>query len=186
MPAEAELEAAEEAPPAAAVVTRSRWARLAPKLGVAAAGVLIGGLVAATAVMLWQHSGVTAQRDRDTAMVEAARNSVTALLSIDHTRARDDVQRVLELSTGTFREDFAKSADDFVATAEKSRAVTKGTISAAALDSAAEDNGVVLVAASSQVSNSSGAREDPRPFRMSVTVTRDGGQFKMSDLEFVP
>ena len=27
---------------------------------------------------------------------------------------------------------------------------------------------------------------DPRPWRMSVTVTRDGGQVRMSDVEFVP
>lgn len=157
-----------------------------PRIAVAAAGALAGAGAVLTVLMLWQHASVAAQRAHDEQIVEGARAAVTALLSIDHTRARDDVQRVLELSTGAFREDFAKSADDFVATAEKSKAVTKGTISAAALDSAAEDKGVVLVAASSQVSNSSGAREDPRPFRMSVTVTRDGGQFKMSDLEFVP
>lgn len=185
MPAEADAEPADDAQPAAAA-PRSRWARLAPRLAIALVGLLIGGLVAATVVMLWQHSRVVAERARDAAMVDAARSSVTALLSIDHTRAEADVQRVLELSTGAFRDDFAKSADDFVSTAEKSKAVTKGSISAAALDSAGQDSGVVLVAASSEVTNVSGAREDPRPFRMSVTVTRDGGQFKMSDLEFVP
>jgi Mce-associated membrane protein len=45
---------------------------------------------------------------------------------------------------------------------------------------------VVLVAATSEVTNASGARQDPRPFRMSVTVTREGEQCKMSDVEFVP
>ena len=61
-----------------------------------------------------------------------------------------------------------------------------GSVSAAALEWAKADSGVVLVAASSQVTNSSGARADPQPWRMSVTVTRAGGQVKMSDVEFVP
>jgi Mce-associated membrane protein len=155
-------------------------------LAVALAGVLAGAGVALVALMLWQHQRVAAQQARDAEFVEAARAGVVALLSIDHRRAKDDVQRVLDLSTGAFRDDFESRADDFVSTAEKSDAVTKGSISAAALEWAQADKGVVLVAASSQVTNSSGARDDPRPWRMSVTLTRDGGQVKMSDVEFVP
>jgi Mce-associated membrane protein len=47
-------------------------------------------------------------------------------------------------------------------------------------------NAVVLVAASSQVTNSNGARNDPRPWRMSVTMSLDENQWKMSNVEFVP
>lgn len=153
-------------------------------IGVAA--VLTGGALTLTAVMLWQHRSVAADRAADARFVEAARTGVTALLTIDHTRAKDDVARILDLSTGNFRDDFARRADDFIATAEKSKAVTKGSISAAALESSAADAAVVLVAAASQVTNAVGAKEDPRPWRMSVTVTRDGDNVKMSDVEFVP
>lgn len=154
--------------------------------GIGFAGVPAGAAVVATALMLWQHHGASAQRAHDAAIVDGARASVTALLSIDHTRARADVQRVIELSTGSFREDFAKTADDFVKTAEDNDVITKGTIKAAALESSEADRGVVLMAVNSEVSNSNGAKEDPRPFRMSVTMARDGAVFKMSSLEFVP
>lgn len=157
-----------------------------PWLAVGSAGVLAGAGAALIALMLWQHHRVSAQHARDAEFVEAARAGVVALLSIDHRHAKDDVQHVLDLSTGAFRDDFQSRADDFVRTAEKSDAVTKGSISAAALEWAQADSGVVLVAASSQVTNSSGARDDPRPWRMSISVTRDGGQMKMSDVEFVP
>ncbi len=150
------------------------------------AGVLAGLLVGLIALMVWQHHRANAQRAHDGAFIEAARAGVVALLSIDHNRARADVQRVLDLSTGDFRADFESRADDFVETAEKSKAVTKGSVSAAALESVQPDKAVVLVAAASQVTNANGARDDPRPWRMSVTVTRDGGQLKMSDVEFVP
>ena len=65
-------------------------------------------------------------------------------------------------------------------------AFTTGAVTAAALESAGDDNAVVLVAATSQVTNVSGARDDPRPWRMSVTVSRDEDQWKMSNVEFVP
>lgn len=178
--AEAELARAESAP----TMTPRRPRRTAILIGVAA--VVTGAALTLTLLMLWQHRAVAAQRSADDGFVEAARTGVTALLTIDHTHAKDDVARILDLSTGNFRDDFARRADDFILTAEKSKAVTKGTISAAALESSEADSAVVLVAASSQVTNASGAKEDPRPWRMSVTVTRDGDKVKMSDVEFVP
>ncbi len=159
---------------------------LASRIAVAVAGLAIGASLVLSGLMLWQHRSVAAREARDGQIVDAARASVTALLSIDHTRARADVQRVLELSTGAFRDDFAKSADDFVKTAESQQVVTVAKIKAVALESTDADGGVVLVAVDNEVSNSAGAKQDPRPFRMSVTVASDGGQFKMSSLEFVP
>lgn len=155
-------------------------------IALAIAALLIGAAITATGLMLWQHRGVAAHRAADNQFVDAARTGVVALLSIDHSKAKEDVQRILDVSTGSFRADFARRADDFIQTAEKSKAVTKGSVSVAALESSAADSAVVLVAASSQVTNANGAKEDPRPWRMSVTVTRDGDKVKMSDVEFVP
>lgn len=159
------------------------WRRRA---GLAAAVLLSAAALALTAIMVVQHGRVAAQRADEGRRIEAARTAVIALLSIDHAQARADVQRVLDVTAGAFRDDFARTADDFVSTAERYRTVTKGEVKAAALETATADSAVVLVAAVSQVTNASGAREDPRPFRMSVTVTRDGDRFKMSGLEFVP
>ena len=190
MTAEPDREAAEPGGPDSGApvpaVGLSRWAMWRPRVVVAVAGLLIGLSVAAIVAMLVAHRQVAARHVQDTEIVEAARASVTALLSIDYSRAKADVQRVLELSTGAFRDDFAGSADDFVRAAEEYKALTKGRIKAAALESARADGGVVLMAVNSEVTNSSGARDDSRPFRMSVTMTRDGDRFKMSGLEFVP
>ncbi len=170
-----------EAP--ATVRSRLRSGRAA---GLASVAVLVGAGVTAIVLMVVNHVEVAAQRAQDRAAVDAARNGVTALLSIDHTRARQDVQRVLDLSTGRFRDEFARDADDFVATAVESKAVTVGSVNAAALQAVRDGDGVVMVAANSTVSNAGGARDDLRPWRMSVTVTRDGDTWKMSDVEFVP
>lgn len=162
---------------------KSSWAS---RIAVALAGLVIGACLVLTGLMLWQHRAVAERQARDGRIVDAARAAVTALMSIEHTRARADVQRVLDLSTGTFRDDFAKTADDFVKTAETQKVVTAARVKAAALQSTDGDGGVVLVALDNEVSNVAGAKNDPRPFRMSVQVTDDGGQFKMSSLEFVP
>jgi Mce-associated membrane protein len=42
------------------------------------------------------------------------------------------------------------------------------------------------VAAKTQLTNATGAQHEPRAWRLSVTVTRDGGQIKMSKVEFMP
>ena len=136
--------------------------------------------------MLVKHNEAAANRAQDREFLEAASEGIVALLSIDHGRAEADVQRILDLSIGAFRDDFASRAGDFITTAQKGKAVTKGAVTAAALESAGDDNAVVLVAATSQVTNVSGARDDPRPWRMSVTVSRDEDQWKMSNVEFVP
>lgn len=160
-----------------------RWR---PTAALVLAALLTGAGLALTGLMLWQHGRVSAQRAEDRRFVDAAREGVTALLSIDHTHAKADVQRVLDLSTGTFHDDFQRSADDFVKTALDSSVVTRGTVNATALDTVDGNRGVVMVVATSQVTNTNGAKNDPRPFRMSVTVTCEPDMCKMSDVEFVP
>ncbi|HZE14498.1 MAG TPA: hypothetical protein VE197_01630, partial [Mycobacterium sp.] len=102
--------------------------------------------------------------------------------------ANDGAQRIIDDSTGSFRDDFQKMAGDFTKVVEQSQVVERGTVQAVAvdLDSMTNDSAVVLVASTSEVTNAAGAKQDPRSFRLIVTLTRDGGQLKMSKVEFVP
>jgi Mce-associated membrane protein len=49
-----------------------------------------------------------------------------------------------------------------------------------------DDTATVLVAASSSVTNAAGAKQEPRAWRLSVNLARDGGQLKLAKVEFVP
>jgi Mce-associated membrane protein len=49
-----------------------------------------------------------------------------------------------------------------------------------------DETAVVLVSASSRVTNSAGAKQEPRSWRLSVNLKREGGQIKMEKVEFVP
>jgi len=110
------------------------------------------------------------------------------LTSLDFEHAKEGVQRIVEVSTGTFKDDFLKMADDFTNVVEQSKVVSQGSVQAAAvdLDSMTDNSAVVLVASTSEVTNAAGAKQDPRKYRLIVTMTREGGQLKMSKVEFVP
>ncbi|OBG88804.1 hypothetical protein A5699_16120 [Mycobacterium sp. E802] len=148
--------------------------------------VLILMLLAASGFMFWHHRNALADQRRAAEFSAAARQGVVTLMSLDFNHAKEDVQRIIDSSTGQFKEDFQATADDFVKVAESSKAVTETTVNATAIDSMTDDSAVVLVAATSRVTNAAGAKQDPRNWRLSVTLNRDGDQMKLSKVEFVP
>ena len=96
-------------------------------------------------------------------------------------------KRIIENTTGQFKKDFEDQAADFVKVAQDSKVITDVTVTATAVESMTPNPAVVLVAATSRVTNSSGAKQEPRAWRLSVNLERvDGGQVKMSKVEFVP
>jgi Mce-associated membrane protein len=81
---------------------------------------------------------------------------------------------------------FKNQADDFIKVAQDSKVITEVTVNSAAVESMTNDTAVVLVSAASRVTNAAGAKQEPRSWRLSVNLQRDGGQIKMSKVEFVP
>jgi Mce-associated membrane protein len=185
---EASPEPAEPPEPAAtAAPSGRRWLR-APKVATAltaAAIVVICALLGASGYMMWHHHTVGQQRQQDAAFAAAAKQGVVNMMSLDFHKAKEDVQRVIDSSTGEFRDDFQKRAADFTSVVEQSKVVTEGSAKTAAIESVGKDSAVVLVLANERVTNSAGAKEEPRTFRLRVTVAREGDQIKMSKVEFV-
>jgi Mce-associated membrane protein len=168
---------------------RSRRRVRLPSLSVtwkAAVIILICAFVAASGYMMWERHETSERNQRTASFVAGARQGVVNMFSMDFNRAKEDVQRVIDSSTGQFRDDFAQRAKDFTTVVEQSKVVTQGTVNAAAVQSIEGNSALVLVAASSRISNAAGAKDEPRNWRLKVTVTDDGGQYKMSKLEFIP
>ena len=151
----------------------------------AATIVAICALLGASGWMLWHHHTVVAERQRSAAYVAAARQGVINLTSLDFNNAKEDVQRVLDSATGEFKDDFQRRADDFASVVKDSKAVAQGSVRATAVESMSKDSAVVLVLANERITNSAGAKDDPRAFRFRVTVVRDGDQLKISKVEYV-
>jgi Mce-associated membrane protein len=161
---------------------RPRWPVLAASVAILAICALLG----VSGYFVWHHRDAANRQHRTAEFAAAARQGVVTLMSLDFNKAKESVQRIIDDSTGQFRDDFQKTANDFVKTMQDAKVSTETTVNATAVESMTDNSAVVLVAAASKVSNSTGASHDPRSWRLSVTVARDGGQLKMSKVEFVP
>ncbi|MGH3577883.1 MAG: hypothetical protein ACRDU0_10020, partial [Mycobacterium sp.] len=135
--------------------------------------------------MIWHHHDVVADRQRSAAFAASAKQGIVNLTSLDFNKAKQDVQRILDNSTGEFRDDFQRRADDFASVVQASKVVTEGSVAAAAVESMGRDSAVVLVLSTERVTNSAGAKDEPRSFRFRVSVAQEGDQMKISKVEFV-
>jgi Mce-associated membrane protein len=178
--AEAELAAEEPAPRPAAVP-------VLPAVAVGLASLLTAGLLAATGYMVWQHQKAARQQHSAAEFTAAARQDVINLMSIDFNTAQDSVKRVLDGSTGRFRSNFADTADDFVKALKDEKVITKATVNDAAVESMTGDSAVVLVSATSRREGEKAPKDQqqPRLWRVVVTLEREDGQIKMSAVDFV-
>jgi len=118
--------------------------------------------------------------------VDYAKQFAVFLTSLSPQTADSDIQHILDGSTGTFHDDFARNSSGFKLTIVNSNVTTQGTVNSAGLESIGGSTAHVLVAVTSKVTNSAGAEQDPRRWRLRVQVERIGGAHTVSNVEFVP
>lgn len=170
--------------------TRSRRRRI-PRPGWKALAATVAvlctvALLAVSGYMAWTHREAQKLQQQNAEYTAAGRQSVVTLMSLDFNKAEEGVQRIIDNATGQFKTDFEQQAADFVQVAQESKVITEVTVNSVAVESMSDDKAVVLVAASSRVTNSAGANQEPRTWRLSVDLQREGDQIKMSKVEFVP
>lgn len=158
-----------------------------PAVAVGVAAVVSVGLLGSVANMVWQHQRASQQRHSAAEFTAAARQDVINLMSIDYNTAQESVQRVLDGSTGRFRANFDETADDFVKALKDEKIITKATVNDAAVESMTADSAVVLVSATSRREGPKAPQDQqqPRLWRVVVTLERVDGQIKMSGVDFV-
>lgn len=171
-----------------AALLQSLWMRRPKWTSVAASVAALSSvaLLAATGYAQWHHRQLEADRHRSAEYAGAARQIVVTLMSIDSAKAKDDVRAILDNTTGPFKSEFENASGDFVKFAEQSKVATKTEVKAVAVESMTGDTAQVLVTAASTVTNVAGANQQPRSWRLSLDLKREGPQIKMSKLEFVP
>jgi len=162
------------------------WARWKQLRWVAAtlAVLAIGGFLAVDVLMLSHHRDVALRQRQAAEYVAAARQGVVTLMSLNYETVDDAVKAILDNSTGDFKKDFEDHAGDFTKVARESKTVTTVDSAVAGVESMSDSEAVVLVAASTKVTNVAGAKEEPRNWRLTVHLVREGGQVKMSKVDF--
>ncbi|WP_405136558.1 hypothetical protein [Nocardia sp. NBC_01388] len=152
-------------------------------------GVIAAVIVAASIVSLIlanDHRAANSDTDIRLNYVQAARQEVLNILTVHYDSVDGDVQRMLDDATGPWQVEFAPQARPFADAVRQAKVVTTAEIAAAGVERVNSDGSAqVLITAHSKVSNSSGAHEEPRTFRVRVTVAPDGGRLKISKMEYV-
>ena len=131
-----------------------------------------------------QDDQVQAQRNL---YVPVARQTAINLTTIDYSEVDADIKRVLDSATGAFHDEFQNRSQPFVEVVKKVQSKSEGTISEAGVLSYTKDQARVLVAVAVKTSMA-GAPPDqePRRWRMRLTVDKTGDSAKVSNVEFVP
>jgi Mce-associated membrane protein len=169
--------------------SRSRRRRLRvpgrKAVGIGAAIVLVCASLAASGYIVWRHYTITHSRQLAAEFAAAARQRVTTLMSMDGQHAKEDIQRLIDSCTGQLKTQLEVQSGLMLSKAEDSKAVSKGTVEAVAVESVSDNSGVVLVAAKTDVTNADNTKRPPALWRLSVNLERDGGQLKMSKVDFL-
>jgi Mce-associated membrane protein len=153
---------------------------------------LIAGLVAVVALAgLTGWTGYRAykayQGEQERQLfLQVGRQGALNLTTIDWQNAEADVQRVLDSATGTFYDDFQNRSAPFVQVVKQAQSKSEGSITEAGLESASGDQAQVLVAVTVNTSNIGAPQQEPRAWRMRLTVQKVGDDAKVSNVEFVP
>jgi len=172
-----------------AATPTTRWRPHRPSrraLAVTAAILVIGATLAASGGVAWHHRKVVQQRRHTAEFATAARNAVLTMMSMDPDKARDEMQRFADDTTGLFKAGILMGAEKAITALQQSNVTSKGIVTADAVESATEDSAVVLLVARTEFSRPGQAKPETRSLRLVVTVQRDGGQPKISRVEFVP
>lgn len=158
--------------------------RLLPWAAAVLAVLAIGGFLAIDVLLLSHHRDVALRQRQSAEYAAAARQGVVTLMSLNYETVDDDIKAILDNSTGEFKKDFEAHADDFTKVARDSKTVTTVDTAVAGVESMSDNEAVVLVAASTKVTNTAGAKEEPRSWRLTVHLAREGDQVKMSKVDF--
>lgn len=174
---------------------RARWRLSRPRVRlprpgwkacvVAAEIVIICASLAASGWMVWQDRIIAQQRQRSAEFAAAARHGIITMLSIDANHAKEDLQRVVDDSTGEFKDQLELTGQAMAKGVEQTKISTKATVDAVAVQSMTDNSAVVLVAAKSDMIYPDNKKSPMTSWRIILTLSRDGGQLKMSKVEFV-
>jgi Mce-associated membrane protein len=143
----------------------------------------VGGLAGWLGYRSYQAHEAAVQRNL---YLQVARQAAVNLTTISYTEVDADVQRILDSATGSFYDDFQGRSQPFIDVVKQAQSKSEGTVTEAGLESETADQAQVLVAVSVKTSIAAAPEQDPRHWRMRISVQKVGDGAKVSNVGFVP
>ena len=148
---------------------------------------VLAAALCATAVLQWRglHDEQGA-RDERQAFLQAGRQGALNLTTIRWDNADSDVQRILDGAGDPFRKDFADRSKSFIAVVKEAKSTSTGEITESGIASVDGNTAQVIVSATVKTSNVGAAEQEPRTWRMKVSVEKKDNRMLVTNVEFVP
>jgi Mce-associated membrane protein len=148
------------------------------------AGVLLA-LVVTGGVLGWQLRQAQALQDRRTAVLQAASEHAVTFLTVDYRHVQQDTTDVLAMAAGQFKQQYAASRGRLQQLVGQNKTVSTGKVLSAGVVSSDADSARVIVVADSEVRNLSSPQPQPRHYRLQLDLTKQGGRWLVTGLQFV-
>jgi Mce-associated membrane protein len=169
---------------------KSHWSSRLPRptrksVSVGTAIVLIAASLGASGYFAWQHYALMREQRHAAEFAAAARQGVATMMSLDADHATESMQRTIDVTTGALKSQLESTSSYVAKNAQDAKVTTKATVQDVAVESMTDNSAVVLVVAKSDTINPDKSKRPPVFWRLSVNIDRDGGQLKLSKLDFV-
>ncbi|WP_194833862.1 hypothetical protein [Nocardia sp. XZ_19_369] len=151
----------------------------------AAAALVLALLIAAALSAVVQAHSLDTRDARRAEYVQTARQAVLNLTTIRADSAKEDIDRILSLASGQFKNEFDGRVDPFMNIVQQAKVVSNGEIVEAAIESDEEDSAKILVAAKQTLTNAGQEGPQTRFYRFRVTVSDGNSGLTVSKVEFV-
>ncbi|MGV0745096.1 Mce protein [Mycolicibacterium sp. XJ870] len=163
--------------------SRAPWShrRLGALVGLAVV-VVLAGLTGWLGYEAYQSHRTEQQREM---FLDAGREAALRLTNVGWETADVDVQRVLDSATGKFYDDFQKRADSYLEVVKQVKSKSEGTITGLALEPVSDGEAKVLASVTIKSTNAGVPEQAPQYWRMLLTVQKNDGLAKVSEVEFV-
>ncbi|MGV9797363.1 Mce protein [Mycobacterium sp. NPDC003449] len=171
-------------PPAGNIRPRHRrWSRT--RVGLCAGLIIVlalGGLLGWVGYGLHREHAVTERRD---GYLAVGRQAALNLTTIDWQSVDSDIQRIVDSSTSDFRDEFTARSKPFAEVVRQAGSKSVGTVVAAGVQSESDEGAQVLVAVSVKTATRVAPQQDPRSWRMQISVQQTDAGMKVSKVLFV-
>jgi Mce-associated membrane protein len=165
---------------------RSRWRPSELTAGAIAVALALLAVTALAGWLGWQTVQARDEQQHRAALLQVGRQAAIDLTSIDYTTVDGDVQRVLDASIGSFHDEFQRNAKAFADVVRQAQTKSQGSVTEAGVESISGDGAQILVTASVKTSSAGVPEQNPRIWRMRITVSQTPGGAKVSSVGFVP
>jgi Mce-associated membrane protein len=146
---------------------------------------LLVALVGATLSVVALRGQQARESDREGAM-KAARQMALDFTTYNYQSWDADAQRVLDDSTGQFKEEFKSAADSVKTAVTTNKATSKGDVKEAAVVSNDKDSAQVLVIVNAVVTNTASKDGVARRYRVKLDLVREKDRWLTADFKVVP